>query len=88
MNKFPDEEPLTYKEWLLLPPGHVKKRVAIIVSFDMGWQHHGFCLLSWYTFMIGAQSSNIIDIILSEFHDIIIIDSTTHLFETKIRWSF
>eukprot|EP00957_Ditylum_brightwellii_P201589 15326311-Ditylum_brightwellii.AAC.1 len=65
MNKFPDEEPLTYKEWLLLPPGHVKKRVAIIVSFDMGWQHHGFCLLSWYTFMIGAQSSNIIDAVVS-----------------------
>eukprot|EP00957_Ditylum_brightwellii_P009136 690664-Ditylum_brightwellii.AAC.1 len=34
--KFPGEEPLTYNEWLLLPPVRAKKCAAIIVSFNMG----------------------------------------------------
>eukprot|EP00957_Ditylum_brightwellii_P099383 7570460-Ditylum_brightwellii.AAC.1 len=57
------EEPLTYKEWFLLPSGYAKKCVAIVVSFNMEWWHHGFCLLSGHAFMIGAQSSKIIDVV-------------------------
>eukprot|EP00957_Ditylum_brightwellii_P033774 2559437-Ditylum_brightwellii.AAC.1 len=41
-------------------PEKERSKVAVIVSFDMGWQRQGHCSISGHAFMIGARPRKIV----------------------------
>eukprot|EP00957_Ditylum_brightwellii_P193385 14725197-Ditylum_brightwellii.AAC.1 len=52
-------EPLTYEKWLEISEKE-RPKVAVTVSFGMGWQRWGHCSISGHTFMIGTRTRKIL----------------------------